>query len=377
MKKSLLFILAVLLLCAKGESQQLLRFNTATTVNIGPFEDSAGAVQTGLTVTSITVKLIKQSDTFSSSVTSFSPTASGGSNDCQHVASGMYNLELTASNLDTLGRIDLVATISGALPVFHRFEVVPQATYDTLVTNGPASGADLLNTLTSTLTTVGGFGKLVSDNLDSPSSGIKADTSGIVTTLGTPAGADVSTDIAAVKTDTAAVKVKTDFLPSATAGAAGGVFIAGSNAATTANITGNLTGNVSGSVGSVTGAVGSVTGNIGGNVTGNVTGSVGSLGTQAKLDAVFHLGVETGTAQGSGGGNNTIQLASGASATNNRYSWRIITLTGGTGAGQIAQIQSYVGATKTATIFCQNTTTGNWQTNPDATTTYSIVPAKR
>jgi hypothetical protein len=48
-------------------------------------------------------------------------------------------------------------------------------------------------------------------------------------------------------------------IPDAVAGAAGGLFIAGSNAATTANITGNLTGNVTGSVGSVTGAVGSVT----------------------------------------------------------------------------------------------------------------------
>ena len=40
-------------------------------------------------------------------------------------------------------------------------------------------------------------------------------------------------------------------VPNATAGAAGGLFIAGTNAATTANITGNLTG----SVGSVTAAV--------------------------------------------------------------------------------------------------------------------------
>jgi hypothetical protein len=44
-------------------------------------------------------------------------------------------------------------------------------------------------------------------------------------------------------------------VPAATAGAAGGLFIAGSNAATTVNITGNLTGNVSGSVGSVTASV--------------------------------------------------------------------------------------------------------------------------
>jgi 6,7-dimethyl-8-ribityllumazine synthase len=47
-------------------------------------------------------------------------------------------------------------------------------------------------------------------------------------------------------------------IPDVTAGSAGGVFIAGSNAATTVNLTGNL----SGSVGSVTGAVGSVTGGV-------------------------------------------------------------------------------------------------------------------
>ena len=63
-------------------------------------------------------------------------------------------------------------------------------------------------------------------------------------------------------TAVAAIKIKTDFLPSATAGAAGGVFIAGANAATTANITGDITGNLSGSVGSVTGNVGGMTGTV-------------------------------------------------------------------------------------------------------------------
>lgn len=82
----------------------------------------------------------------------------------------------------------------------------------------------------------------------------------------------------------AAIKAKTDFLPSATAGAAGGLFIAGSNAATSVNLTGNITGNLSGSVGSVTGAVGSVTGNVGGNVTGSV-GSVAGF-TPADVTAI-------------------------------------------------------------------------------------------
>lgn len=91
---------------------------------------------------------------------------------------------------------------------------------------------------------------------------------------------EVAAILAAVDTEVAAIKAKTDYLPSATAGAAGGVLIAGSNAATTVNITGNITGNVSGSVGSVTGAVGSVTGNVGGNVTGSV-GSVAAGGITA------------------------------------------------------------------------------------------------
>lgn len=53
--------------------------------------------------------------------------------------------------------------------------------------------------------------------------------------------------------DVGSIKTKTDFLPSATAGAAGGVFIAGTNAATTVttSFTTTFTGNLTGSVGSI------------------------------------------------------------------------------------------------------------------------------
>ena len=78
----------------------------------------------------------------------------------------------------------------------------------------------------------------------------------------------------AIDTVVDAIKVKTDFLPSATAGANGGVFIAGTNAATTVtgSLTTTFTGSLTGSVASVSGAVGSVTGAV-----GSVTGSVGSV----------------------------------------------------------------------------------------------------
>jgi hypothetical protein len=74
-------------------------------------------------------------------------------------------------------------------------------------------------------------------------------------------------------------------IPDVVAGAAGGLFIAGTNAATTANITGNLTGNVTGSVGSVTGAVGSVTGAV-----GSVTGAVGSVASGGIATTSFAAG---------------------------------------------------------------------------------------
>ena len=111
----------------------------------------------------------------------------------------------------------------------------------------------------------------------------KAELDAAVAPLATAAALATVDDF--IDTEVSAIKTKTDFLPSATAGAAGGLFIAGSNAATsiTTALTANITGNLSGSVGSVTGAVGSVTGAVG-SVTGNVTGSVGSLAAQAKAD---------------------------------------------------------------------------------------------
>lgn len=91
--------------------------------------------------------------------------------------------------------------------------------------------------------------------------------------VGTLAGKSSTADVSIMP-----LTVAFENLPTASPGAANGVFIAGSNAATsittalTANVTGNITGNLSGSVGSVTGAVGSVTGSV-----GSVTGSVGSI----------------------------------------------------------------------------------------------------
>jgi hypothetical protein len=89
-------------------------------------------------------------------------------------------------------------------------------------------------------------------------------------------------------------------IPDAVAGAAGGLFIAGSNAATTANITGNITGNLSGSAGSVTGAVGSVTAGVTVTTNSDKTGYALTSGERDSVaDAILDRDMSTGTDSGS------------------------------------------------------------------------------
>jgi hypothetical protein len=102
-----------------------------------------------------------------------------------------------------------------------------------------------------------------------------------------------------VDTEVAAIKTKTDFLPSATAGASGGLFIAGTNAATTVttSFTTTFTGNLTGSVASVTGNVGgNVTGSVGSVATGGITAA--SIATDAigAAELASDAGTEIGTA---------------------------------------------------------------------------------
>lgn len=88
-----------------------------------------------------------------------------------------------------------------------------------------------------------------------------------------------------------------------------------------------------------------------------VTGKVILTASQAAV---------TGTAQ-AGSTSTTIKLAATASATNNAYTGMSVTITGGTGSGQVRRITNYVGSTKVATVDPV------WTTAPDITSTYSIT----
>lgn len=77
-------------------------------------------------------------------------------------------------------------------------------------------------------------------------------------------------------------------------------------------------------------------------------------------------GYTDGTAQA--GSSSTITLAAGETATDNLLTPCIITIVGGTGAGQSRYAYSYVGSTKVASVR------PNWTTSPDSTSTYVKSP---
>lgn len=95
--------------------------------------------------------------------------------------------------------------------------------------------------------------------------------------------------------------------------------------------------------------------------------AAGVSGGLPTIDAALNvstLAVDSGTAQA--GGAATITLRSGASATDSLFNGSVITIYGGTGAGQSRVIVGYVGSTKVATVG------RNWATNPDSTSVYKI-----
>lgn len=126
----LLGLACMLALSLPALGQRILKQSTATTVNFKLTTIVDGTDDTTATVTSITVKLAKQSDTSSATVSSITCAASGSSNDCVHIAAGLWNLELTATNTDTLGRLDVCASYSGDYTDCTQYEVVSAAAYD-------------------------------------------------------------------------------------------------------------------------------------------------------------------------------------------------------------------------------------------------------
>lgn len=182
---SILLAAAIALSPQASYAVQWLKQSTAATVKLGPFVDSSDGVtaETGLTISQADVRLAKNGGDYAQKNESSSAT---------HDELGEYNVALDTTDTNTLGRLRVMVQESGAAPVWQDFMVVPANVYDSIV-----SGSDYLAADTRE---VGGTTQTANDN-----------------------GADIN----AILTDTSTA------LPGATAGASGGLLIAGTNAATT------------------------------------------------------------------------------------------------------------------------------------------------
>jgi hypothetical protein len=127
-----------------------LRQSTASqSVVIGPFVDSTdgNTAETALTIDAADIRLSKNGANIAGK------NSGGGTHD----ELGYYTITLDATDTDTVGRLQLMVHESGALPVYHEYQVLEEAVYDNLYASS-APGPLAANSNGSGLTEAGGTG---------------------------------------------------------------------------------------------------------------------------------------------------------------------------------------------------------------------------
>jgi len=103
-----------------------LKQSTAATIKIGPFvDDTDGKTpETGLSIGQADIRISKNGGNFAQTNNSAGAT---------HDENGYYDVPLDATDTNTLGRLRVAISVSGALPVWRDFIVLPANVYDSLV----------------------------------------------------------------------------------------------------------------------------------------------------------------------------------------------------------------------------------------------------
>lgn len=118
---------------------KLLKTNTAIKLLVGPFVDCADGVtpETAMTVTNITCELLVEGVGVSTPTrTAITLAASGSNNDMVHITddvAGFYSVELTAAQLNFIGRATLSFTDADVMcPVVVNLDVISEDAWDLL-----------------------------------------------------------------------------------------------------------------------------------------------------------------------------------------------------------------------------------------------------
>lgn len=102
-----------------------LKQSTAATIKLGPFVDSTDGVtaETALTIAQADIRLSKNGGDIAQT-----NNATGATHD----ELGYYDVPLDTTDTGTLGRLDVIVSESGALPVWRSFMVVPANVWDSM-----------------------------------------------------------------------------------------------------------------------------------------------------------------------------------------------------------------------------------------------------
>ncbi len=102
-----------------------LKQSTAVTLKLGPFVDSSdgNTEETALTINASDVKLSKNGGAFA---------AKNDANAATHDANGWYAVNLNATDTNTAGILTVYIHVTGALPVWREYAVLPANVYDSL-----------------------------------------------------------------------------------------------------------------------------------------------------------------------------------------------------------------------------------------------------
>src|SRR6185503_12325432 len=127
-----LLALLITLACAPILHAQDLKQSTATTVRVVLTNASTGAAITGITVTNLSIRHVAHSDTTGATTESEACAASGTDHDCVEIGNGVYEVEIAADKLGTLGRYDVcpVYTTVQAVAYCKTYRVIASASWD-------------------------------------------------------------------------------------------------------------------------------------------------------------------------------------------------------------------------------------------------------
>lgn len=197
-----------------------LRTNTATRITVGPFLDKTDGItpEVALTATNEHLTLVVDTAGVPTLVLDANATASGGNNDMVHITNddaGYYDLELTAAQLNYLGRAALsINYVTDHLPVFHEFNIITAAEFDRKYSTG-ATVADVKTVVDAILVDTAEIG--------AAGVGLTAlATQTSVNTIDDFLDTEVAAILAAVDTEVGAIKAKTDLIGATVALESGG-----------------------------------------------------------------------------------------------------------------------------------------------------------